>query len=196
MVLYVSDDRSRGYQVGYSDVQFASSADGVHWQRLFRQPVLTPGLDERNWVDRNPIIGHGMVTTGPNEVSMYFSELLRSPGSRFRRCSFRTDGFVSVEGPYEGWGEFTTRPFRFAGSRLELNYSTSGGGAIRVELLNEAGRPQEGYRLADCRSIVGDKIDGLVSWKGSDSVSTLAGKTIRLRVQLRDAHLYAFRFAP
>jgi hypothetical protein len=94
-------------------------------------------------------------------------------------------------------GEFTTGPFRFAGSRLELNYSTSGGGAIRVELLNESGRlPQEGYRLADCRSIVGDKIDGLVSWKNSDSVSALAGKTIRLRVQLRDAHLYAFRFAP
>ena len=181
---------------GLSDVQFASSRDGIHWDRLFRQPFLSADLDRDNWVDRNPIMGHGVVPTGPGEISMYYSELLRSERTRIRRCTLRTDGFVSVQGPYSGFGEFTSRPIRFRGRHLELNYSTSGGGSLRVELQDQDGDPLEGLSLEDCPPLVGDKIDGAVMWKGGRDLSRHAGKPVRLRVRIRDAHLYAFRFAP
>ena len=181
---------------GLSDVVFASSRDGVRWDRLFRKPFLSPDLDPDNWVDRNPIMGHGVVPTGPGEMSMYYSELLRSERTRIRRCTLRTDGFVSVQGPDSGFGEFTTRPIRYRGRRLELNYATSGGGSVLVELQDQDGDPLEGLSLEDCTPLVGDKIDGIAKWKGGDDLSRHAGKPVRLRVRIRDAHLYAFRFVP
>jgi hypothetical protein len=196
MVLYTDRQYPGTPYPGLSDVQFLSSRDGIRWNRNFRQPFLSPGLDERNWVDRNPIMGIGIVPTGPNEISMYYSELLRSKESRFRRCSLRTDGFVSVEGPYRDWGEFTTHPLLFEGSRLELNYSTSGGGGIQVEIQNVDGEPIDGFNLSDCPILFGDKIDGAVEWKTKGDLNQLTGEPIRLRVRLRDAHLYAFRFTP
>ena len=180
---------------GVSEVVFASSRDGIHWDRLLRQAYIEPGLDERNWVDRNPIMGQGVVPTGPGELSLYYSELFRSPESRMRRATVRTDGFVSARGPYTGWGEFTTRPLRFTGRRLELNFRTSGGGSLQVALEDEGGRALDGFGFDDCPEIFGDKIEGIVRWKKGEDLTGLAGKPVRLRVRLRDAEVFAFRFA-
>ena len=181
---------------GLADIVFASSRDGIRWDRLFRKPFLSPDLDPENWVDRNPIMGHGVVPTGPGEISMYYSDLLRSERTRIRRCTLRTDGFVSVQGPDSGFGEFTTRPIRFQGRGLELNYATSGGGSLLVELQDQDGDPLEGLSLEDCAPLVGNKIAGIARWRGGIDLSRHAGKTVRLRVRIRDAHLYAFRFVP
>jgi len=195
MILYPERTYPGAPFPGLSDVQFASSRDGVQWRRSFRRPFLSPDLDERNWVDRNPIMGQGVVPTGSDEISLYYSELFRTAKeTRLRRCTLRTDGFVSVEGPYTGWGEFTTRPIRFRGNRLHLNYSTSGGGGLQVELQSEKGAALKGFEMQNCPEIFGDKIDGIVRWRNGEDVSTLAGKPVRMRVRLRDAHLYAFHF--
>jgi hypothetical protein len=34
----------------------------------------------------------------------------------------------------------------------------------------------------------------VIRWKGGDDLSSWSGKPVRLRVQLRDAELFAFRF--
>ena len=75
-----------------------------------------------------------------------------------------------------------------------MNYATSGGGEIQVELQRENGTPVEGLALADCEPIFGDRIEGAVRWRGGKSPEALRGQTVRMRVRLRDAHLYAFRF--
>ena len=179
---------------GLSDIHFLTSRDGIRWERRFRNALISPGPDLRNWVDRNPIMGPGMIQTGAAEISMYYSELFHARESRLRRCTFRTDGFVSVEGPYAVWGEFTTRPLTFEGGRLEINYSTSGGGTILVELLDDSGKPITGHTLAECQPVFGDQIEGIVRWKQGEDVRRLSNRPVRLRVRLRDAHLYAFRF--
>jgi len=162
---------------------------GVHYSTVIEDDV-------RNWVDRNPIMGPGILELALGELSMYYTELYREgPEARFRRCTIRTDGFVSVEGPYKGWGEFTTPPLTFSGDRLELNYSTAGGGSIFVEIQDESGTPLRGLSLDNCSEVFGDKIDGAVSWKSSTGLGPHADKPVRLRVRLRDANLYAFRFA-
>jgi hypothetical protein len=196
MILYPGRINPKAPLPGLSDIQMAASRDGITWERRFREPFVRPGLDPRNWVDRNPIMGPGILETTPTELSMYYSELLRETDgqARFRRCSLRTDGFVSVEGPYRGWGEFTTPPLTFTGDRLELNYSTAGGGSIFVELQTEDGAPIAGLSLDECNEVFGDTIAGIVSWKDGAGLGAHAGKPMRLRVRLRDASLYAFRF--
>ena len=90
--------------------------------------------------------------------------------------------------------EFTTPAIRFKGRRLELNYSTAGGGALQVELQDEGGNPVPGFRMEDCPQILGDKIEGVIRWRLGADVSALEGQPIRLRVRLQNADLYAFRF--
>ncbi len=196
MILYTDRSYPGAPYPGLSDVRFAYSRDGIRWERSFREPFLTPGPDERNWLDRNPIVGQGVIRTGTGELSLYYSDLFRERESRIRRCTLRTDGFVSVDGPYEGWGEFITRPLLFQGKELELNYKTGGGGSLQVEIQDAQGGKLEGYQLEDCVPLVGDQIGGVVQWMSNPDLAGLSGKPVRLRVRLRDASVYAFRFRP
>jgi hypothetical protein len=54
--------------------------------------------------------------------------------------------------------------------------------------------PIEGYALQDAEQIIGDEIERIVSWNGRTDVSSLVGTTVRMRLQLKDADIYAFRF--
>jgi len=91
-------------------------------------------------------------------------------------------------------GELLTRPLRFTGKELVVNYSTSAAGSVRVEVQDASGKPIPGFTLADSRNLVGDAIEQLVSWtKGSD-VSSLAGQSVRLRFVMHEADLFAIQF--
>jgi len=107
----------------------------------------------------------------------------------------RRDGFISVYAPRAG-GQFTTEPLRFIGSKLVLNVDTSAEGTVRVALLDGEGNAIEGLGLKDCDLIhTANEINRVVKWKGNADVSKLAGKPIRLRIAMKNSHLYAFRFA-
>ena len=75
-----------------------------------------------------------------------------------------------------------------------LNYSTSAAGSLRVEIQDVEGRPLEGRSLADSVEIFGDEIERVVSWSGGSDVSDLAGKPVRLRLALEEAHVYSLQF--
>ena len=88
----------------------------------------------------------------------------------------------------------TTKPLRFSGNRLAINYSTSAAGGVRVEIQDADGKPIPGFALEDCPEIIGDQIERTVSWKQGSDLSALAGQPIRLRFVLQDADLFAFQF--
>ena len=186
---------------GVSDGVFMSSRDGVRFHR-WGEAVVRPGLQPERWMTRNNMIGWGILTLPssvagePDELSIYVTESYYSgPASRLRRYTYRLDGFVSLRAPLAGGG-MTTRPIRFRGSRLVLNCSTSAAGSIRVEIQDEAGRPIPGYSLQDSREIFGDSVEQAVSWKRTSDLSSLSGRTVRLRFLLKDADLYALQFLP
>jgi hypothetical protein len=77
---------------------------------------------------------------------------------------------------------------------MEINYSTSAAGGIRIEIQSAAGKPLPGFALEDCKEIIGDHIERVVAWKGTSDVSKLAGKTVRLRFVMKDADLFAIKF--
>ena len=181
------------YGSGVNDIAFMSSRDGIHFDRSFMEAFVRPGLDKGNWHERALYMERGILHTSPTELSLYGMENWRLPTVHIRRFALRTDGFVSVNASYGG-GEFTTRPFAFAGSTLELNYSTSAVGLVRVEIQDAGGQPVPGYTMDECPEIYGDEIVGVVRWKKGADVGQLAGTPVRLRFAMMDADLYAFRF--
>lgn len=180
---------------GVSDAVFMTSRDGHHWDRSFMEAFLRPGLDPNNWTERNTYIGPNVVPTSPTEISLYYMENYRHPTVRVRRATLRVDGFVSVNAPYAG-GEFSTRPLRFEGGELAINYSTSAAGSIRAEIQDVEGSPIQGYGLADSEEMYGDEIEHVISWRGDTDLGSLADRPIRVRFVMRDADIYAMRFRP
>lgn len=179
---------------GLSDAVLISSRDGIRFDRTFMEAFIRPGLDPLNWGNAhgNQTPVWGLLQTSPEEISIYWMEHYGAT-PQVRRGALRTDGFASVNAPYAG-GEFTTRPLTFRGGRLLINYSTSAVGSIRVEVQDASGSALPGFALDDCAEIYGDEIERGVSWKGG-SLSSFAGKPVRLRFVMKDADLYSFRFA-
>ncbi len=178
---------------GLSEGVFMSSRDGLTWDRHL-EAFIRPGLGEHRWTERSYMITRGIIPTSDSEISIYWMEDYRRPEPRLVRGTVRTDGFVSLNAPYAG-GDFVTEPFTFEGARLLLNASTSAAGAIRVEIQDERGRPLPGMSLADCPEIYGDALDLEVPWPASAALPKWQGVPIRLRFVMRDADLYAMRFA-
>lgn len=194
---------------GLSETVLLSSRDGTRFDRTFMEPFVRPGLDPLNWHDRSVMMARGILQTSPIELSLYYFEHYRTDLIQLRRATLRPDGFISITATFQG-GEFTTRPFVLEGEELELNYSSSVAGSIRVEIQNEHGRPIPGFRLEECDEIFGDELERVVTWrKGHSSVLTndrkeipnktsdlgraLAGRVIRLRFMMKSADLYSFR---
>src|SRR5207249_2218396 len=94
----------------------------------------------------------GVVPTSPKEISLYVQRNTEQKNGYLERLTLRTDGFVSVNAPYNE-GEFITKTLRFKGEALEMNYATGAGGGIRVEIQDENGSPLPGYSIKDCPEI-------------------------------------------
>ncbi len=179
---------------GLSDAVFMTSRDGEKFDREFLQALIRPGRDEKNWGDRGTMPAWGLVQTGPDEMSMYYSQHYREPTAHMRRGVWRLDGIASLHAGATP-GELVTRPFTFAGNSLTLNYATSAAGSVQVEIQDADGKAIPGFSLAEATETFGDKIDAPFAWKKGTDVSSLAGKPIRLRFAVRDADVYSYRFA-
>jgi hypothetical protein len=166
---------------------------GNAYERLFMESFITPGLDRQVWHARDNAPALGVVQTGPAEMSLYLLRHYTLPDSHVRRYSMRLDGFACIRAPYVG-GTLLTKEFTFAGENLVINYSTSAAGSVRVELLDQSGRPVSGFSTEDCDEIIGDETARRVSWQRKPDVGSLRGKPVRLRFTMRDARLYSLRF--
>lgn len=182
-------DRSRDFYTGapaVSDAVFMSSRDGVNWNRTFMEAWLRPGLDRKNWVNRNNMTALGIIDKSETEFSMYISENYRTDTNGIRRLSIRKFGFASVNAGYEV-GSFTTKPFIFKGHFLNINYSTSAAGHVKVSLLDESG-----FKLMESNIMYGDEIFEKV--KFDKTLKDYEGCPIRLSFELKDADIYAIKF--
>ncbi len=197
----LSDEQARAvgvdprYYRDCSDAVLISSRGGDRYDRTFLEAFLRPGLGWENWVSRSNYPALNIVPTGRNRMSFYVARNYGQPTAHLRRYTLRLDGLASVHAGYAG-GELLTKPFRFRGRTLQINYSTSAAGGLRVEIQDEAGRPLPGYRLEEALEMTGDEIEAVVRWRGGADLGALEGKPVRLRVWLRDADWYAFRFRP
>lgn len=168
-----------------TDILFMSTRGASQYDRTFTEALIRPGLGPDGWANRANYAAIGIHQTGPTEMSLFLT------GGR--RYKLRLDGFASLYAPLAG-GTAVTKPFTFQGDKLEINFSTSAAGIIRVEMQEADGRPLPGLTLEDCEPIYGDEIARVVKWKGESSLSAHRGKRVRLRFVMEDADLYSLSF--
>ena len=166
---------------------------GSHYERTFLEAFIRPGPAPEDWIARDNTPALGVVAANERELFIYRLSHYAQRSSHMARYRLRVDGFVSIHAPYGG-GELITKPFKFSGNHLELNFATSAAGGLRVEIQDENGVPQAGYALGEFPEMIGDDVARTIAWSGGGNVSKLAGKTVRLRIAMKDADLYSFRF--
>ncbi len=182
-----------GYFKDVSDSVLITTRGGDRYDRLFPEALIKPELGLENWTSRTNYPALNIVPTGAGEISFYVQKSYGQPTHRLHRYRLRTDGLVAVRAPWRG-GELLTKPLRFAGERLVINFATSAAGGLRVEIQDETGKPWPGYSLDESIEQIGNEIAREVSWKRGSALGALAGKTVRLRFVMKDADLYSIRF--
>ena len=192
---------------GLLDTCVAASRDGIEWRRPDRKPYVCLG-EASEWDACFVMMGVGLVRKG-NRIYQYYSGVDLSHGGtrgmsederkRWRRWGKigatvqRLDGFFSADAEYTG-GWFVTPPLAFSGNMLALNINTTAAGMAKVAMLDAEGEPVPGFAIEDCDKIMGNDAAHVVTWRGDSDVSSLAGRSVRLRIEARSAKLYAFQF--
>lgn len=121
----------------------------------------------------------------PNHGGHYYAD--GSTGVAF----LRRDGFASMTAKPDETGSLTTRPVLFTGKHLFVNVDAPQG-ALRVEVLDGAGRTVPGFSVDECHPITADTTRTMVTWSSGVDLTALAGRPVRFRFHLSNGDLYAF----
>jgi hypothetical protein len=176
-----------------SDAVLITSRGGNRYDRTFLEAFIRPQMGPQNWTSRTNYPAYGIVPGPDNKLYLYVNTHWVQKTNRVELYTLRTDGFVSVNAPYAG-GELLTKPLRFTGNRLILNFATSAIGGIHVAIEDETGEPIPGFTRKECVEIIGNEIEREVAWKDGNALRALAGRPVRLRFLMRDADLFSFQF--
>jgi len=165
-----------------------TSRDGVHFQRYADAVIPRTAPKDRNHNRSNYMaLGMFQLPGKPHEISVYGTEnYYESTPGRIRRFVYRIDGFVALRGGEEG-GQVTTKPLKFAGTQLLLNYVVNANGSLVVEALNDAGEV-----IGKSKMLSGDAVDAPVEWERKPEFGSNA--VVRLRFTIRNADVYSLRF--
>lgn len=182
------------YGKASSDSVFMTTRGGHKYDRTFMEAFIRPGGTVQDWVARDNTPALGVIQANDRELFIYRMSHYGQDTSHLTRYSLRLDGFASLSAPYEG-GEVVTHLFTFEGDTLSINYASSAAGEIRVEIQDEYGQAIPGFTLDQCVPVFGDELDRAINWDGDRTLSSLNGIPVRLRITLKDADLYSFKFS-
>ncbi|MFQ5808137.1 MAG: glycosyl hydrolase family 32, partial [Armatimonadota bacterium] len=183
-----------------NEVCLGFSRDGFHWDRPSHEAFIPVSERYGDWNWGNvQSAGGGCLVVG-DKLYFYVSGRAGVPGSRTSGvCStglatLRRDGFASMDAGGEE-GTLTTRPVRFTGKHLFVNVDAPDG-ELRVEILDEKGKPLPRFSRGRCVPVQGDATLAPVKWRGAKDLSRLAGEPVRFRFHLTNGRLYSFWVSP
>ncbi|MCH2131287.1 MAG: LamG domain-containing protein [Pirellulaceae bacterium] len=185
------------------------SRDGLNWQRMPGRPTVLDVGPDGSWdrTNQSPAIGTPILVD--DEMYLYYAGDTRYHGpykgvnlgesrGQIGLGLLRRDGFVSMDATPSG-GVLTTKPLvvgtKFASDEpvhLYLNVKADFG-HCRVELLDEAGDPIDGFGKDIADDLMSDNVQAVATWKGNSDISSLVDRPLRLRFHLKNARLYSFR---
>lgn len=180
------------FGLAVTDCLFMCSRDGEHWHR-FDEAFLRPGPEyPTNWVYGSCYPCIGMVES-PSEIPggdpilnmfVYRNHWSGEP-TVLERYAIRKDGFVSLHAGIDE-KNLLTKPFKFYGKKMLLNFSTSAIGHVYITLIRE-----DGQKAHSCE-LFGDRTDRTVNF--DRSLEEFAGQNVRMLIELADADVFAFEF--
>ncbi len=187
--------RTGRHATALTDAMFMTSHDGINFKR-YPDAFMTPGPEHpMNWVYGSSYMAVGMAETPSihpgcdNEISIYTAHnRFSGRPAEIYRYSLRLDGFVSQFAPWHGT-QLVTKPFIYEGKELYINFSTSAYGHMRLTL-----RTIDGSDSISTGEIFGDSTNRHVRFVGDKTPADLAGKPVIMSIQMRDAHMYSFKF--
>lgn len=181
------------------DLELGFSRDGFHWQRPDRRGFIVGSRSEGTW-DRAYLHGTAgvFVVLDDQLVFPYTGTSGVAPSGKqgmYTGCSIglatlRRDGFASMDAGDKP-ATLTTRPIKFQGDNLFVNYSAPRG-ELRVEVITLDGKSYGPFTLDKCQPLVGDSTKQRVAWRGVESLARAANKNVRLRFTLTNGSLYSF----
>ncbi len=188
-------ERTGRYATAITDSLFMTSRDGINWKR-YNDAFFIPGPEHpTNWVYGSAYLVNGMAETPSihpgcdNEISLYSAEhrWFTKPAEIYR-YTLRLDGFVSQFAPWHGT-QLVTKPFIYEGKELYINFATSSYGYMKITL-----KAIDGSDSISTGEIFGDSTNQHVRFVGDKTPADLAGKPVVMTIQMRDAHMYSFKF--
>ena len=168
-----------------TDIMFMTARGEGKFDRTFKHAFVKPGNDPAAWGNRSNYASLNVYQTSNNEMSFYVRGIRRV---------LRIDGFAALKA-YEKPGTLITKPFIFDGDQLTMNYSTSAAGSLQVSFFDPiSGKELIGLGSKDCTEVVGDEIDGIIPFH-EGLLKKISGKPVQMKVVLKDAELYSFKFS-
>lgn len=183
-----------------NEIVVGFTRNGFHWHRPVRSAFIPVSERYGDWNWGNVQSAGGCCLVVGDRLFFYVSGRAGVCGTgKSGVCStglavLRRDGFASMDAHKVG-GTLTTRPIRFQGRHLFVNVDAEGG-ELRVEALDRNGRVVRPFSRGKCIPIGSDKTLQPVHWEGAEDLSSLAGKTVRLRFHLVSGRLFAFWVSP
>lgn len=178
---------------GFHLVELACSRDLKNWLRLGdREPFIGASRLDSGAYDLTGMIGPSNAVVRGDELWLYYTagKYRRSPAEpdfddgAVCLAVLRRDGFVSLDAT-ESVGTVLTKRFVLPSTKLLVNIKATAGEA-QIELLDENDKG-----VARSTRMTGDLLRTPVEWEAGD-LATLKGKSVSLRIQLRNAQLYSY----
>lgn len=177
---------------GFHLIQLRSSRDLRDWQHAGdRQTFIGPSPVKGEAFDLTQLLPPSAPIVRDDELWFYYRGIKyraepaqpESDGSgAICLAVLRRDGFVSLDAGEEP-GTLLTKPFVLAGTTLHVNVDAKAG-ELNVTVLHG-----DGQTLAVSEPVTGDQPRGSLRWK-SGNLDSVKGKTVSLRLSLRNARLY------
>jgi hypothetical protein len=188
---------------GLMTIELAHSYNGIDWRREpDRMPLIIPGASDA-WdsaVVYYPVSGCP-IEIGDDWFIYYHGINMNHHGeikSRPDLGEYRAMGAVRLKrdrlvGYQVGaaTGELLSRAFRCDGRKLFLNANAQSG-PVRVSICKPSGNPIRGFTFNDSRPIRGDSVRHPVIFENGDSLKALAGKEIRLRIEVKHVSVFGW----
>lgn len=192
-----------------TEIHLGFSRDGFHWHRpTDRTPFIPASRKEGRW-DRGYLQSNAAVcVVVGDELWFYYTGFAGDSARKGREArdngmyanastgiaKLRRDGFASMDAGTDG-GTLTTKQVTFSGHRLFVNVDCPEG-RLRVDVLDENGKPIEGFSRARCRPLAVNSTMSEVTWEGTKDLSRLVGRPVCFRFHLQNGQLYSFWVSP
>ena len=184
---------------GKIDIQLVVSRDlGKTWTRVDRQNMFLKTGPKSSY-DAGSVLAGPMITIGDTHYIYYgghpfghgYSNDEYPAGTKeIYLATLPRDRFVSVDAG-EVAGQLATKPFVVPGGSLQLNVVTAPEGQVVVTVLGAGEQPIPGFEAS--HPVEGDLLRAEVTWPDAN-LSELVGRTVRLRLTIKNASLFSFGF--
>lgn len=182
-------DPADAYGMGYTEL--AWTRDGETWVRD-QQPFFMPNPQQGTWDHAHAWIDD-QVLAG-DYTHLYYGGYAR--GHKVNRFEERQIGLVKIKRDRYvgrvasgGTGMIVTPLLRLGAGALFVNADAEGG-ALRVQVSDDAGRAIPGFTFDDCIPVKKDALDASVRW--SQSLESVQDKPVHLEFLLQNSCLYGF----